>query len=124
MQSKTMAAITPLLKSIRRNLSDDLLKPEYRKKIRLSKSAGHCYVATEALYHSLSDKQREFYKPHYLKVNGVTHWYLMNKNRDTILDPTSDQFKEILDYSNGIGAGFLTKTPSKRTLILLKRINK
>lgn len=117
-----MARITPLLKKIRKNLTDDLLKPKYRLLKRRTNSAGHCYVATEALYYSLSENQRNYYKPYYLKVDGITHWYLMNDDLNDILDPTYDQFEEIIDYSSGVRAGFLTKTPSKRTLILLNRI--
>jgi len=117
-----MAKITPLLKKIRKNLTDDLLKPKYRVLKRTTNTAGHCYVASEALYHSLSEKQRNYFKPYYLKVNGITHWYLMNDERNQMLDPTYDQFDELPDYSNGVRAGFLTKNPSKRTKILLNKI--
>jgi hypothetical protein len=56
-----MCRIIPTLLAIRRNL----IKPKYRKK-----TTGHCYVAAEALYNLLSDKQKHLYKPNYLKVNG------------------------------------------------------
>jgi hypothetical protein len=117
--------ITTALYSVRRHLSDDLLKPKYRKRLNRKKTTGHCYVATEALWYLLNERQKQKYKPHYIKVNGDTHWFLMadQVGRVTeILDPTYDQFNQLPKYGKCIRAGFLTKTPSKRTLILLKRI--
>lgn len=120
-----MRLYTALMR-VRKNLTDDLLLPKFRKKKRISNTAGHCYVATEALYDLLSPNQQEEFKPHYVKVNGVTHWFLMGEkkgNVTTILDPTFDQFKKLPDYTKAKRAGFLTKTPSKRTIILLNRIS-
>ena len=117
-----MTRIGSTLIAIRRNLTDDLLQPKYRKRLKRKPTSGHCYVATEALYHILSLKEREKYKPYYLKVNDDTHWYLMTDDKIFILDPTYDQFDFLPDYDSGKRAGFLTKTPSKRTLILLQRI--
>lgn len=117
--------IETMINKIRKNLSDDLLKPKYRIRQRLAPSAGHCYVSTEALYHMLTEGQQKKYRPHYLRVGDVTHWYLMTKKIrgvTNILDPTYDQFTFIPDYEDGTRAGFLTKKPSKRTLVLLKRI--
>lgn len=54
-----------------------------------------------------------------------THWWIRN-SKGEYLDPTSEQFthKEIeLPYDKGIGAGFLTKFPSKRAQEIMKRIN-
>lgn len=122
--------IRTTVNQIRKNLTDDLLIPKYRdeRHIRLSHTTGHCYIATEALYHSLSKEDQEKFKPCYLKINNITHWFLRRievKKDDvvlTIIDPTSDQFTGQLPYELGINAGFLTKTPSKRTIILLQRI--
>jgi hypothetical protein len=121
-----MRLYTALMK-VRKYLTDDLLLPKYKNKIRVSNTAGHCYVATEALFNILSPKQQLEFKPHYIKVKGDTHWFLMNKkkgNVTTILDPTFDQFKTLPNYDKAKRAGFLTKTPSKRTIILLERIKK
>lgn len=125
-----MSSITSIINKIRKHLRDDLLISKYRddRHIRLSHTTGYCYVATEVLYYLLTPKQQEKYRPTYLKINGITHWFLRHvivKGEDvvlTILDPTSDQFTGQLPYELGIGAGFLTKTPSKRTLTLLQRI--
>lgn len=119
---KSKYNITKILLEIRRCLSDDLLSPEYRDRYRETKTAGHCYVATEALYHLLNKKDQEKYKPYYLKWEGTTHWFLMSKDKTEILDPTYDQFKGLPDYNEGTRCGFLTKNPSKRTITLLDRI--
>lgn len=111
--------INTAIKLIRNNLTDDLLKPKYRKVSNRKLSTGHCYVATEALYHIMNPKQRKQYKPHYLKINNDTHWFLKGKK---IIDVTYDQFDILPDYDNGKSAAFLTKFPSKRTNTLLMRI--
>lgn len=113
-----------LLHQIRRNLSDDLLLPKYRKQHRSVPTKGHCYVATEALYHLLGKRNKETFKPHYVKAYGVTHWYLMNEDRTEMLDPTYDQFPSLPNYDKGVRCGFLTKKPSKRAQILIDRIKK
>lgn len=113
-----------LLLQIRKHLTDDLLLPKYRKKIRRTNTAGHCYVATETLYHLLSINNKKKYKPYYLKINGITHWYLMTDDKINILDPTYDQFHNFPNYDLGKRAGFLTKIPSKRSQILIARIIK
>jgi hypothetical protein len=56
-----------------------------------------------------------------MKVNSTNHCFLKHSS-GFILDITKHQFKSKLDYSKGIGKGFLTKDPSKRTRILLKKI--
>jgi hypothetical protein len=124
--------IVKTINGIRANLTDDLLHPKYRdeRHIRLSHTTGHCYIATEALYYSLTKQQQEIFRPCYLKINNITHWFLRRievGKEDvilTILDPTNDQFTGQLPYELGINGGFLTKTPSKRTIILMDRIKK
>lgn len=113
-----------LLLQIRKKLTDDLLLPKYRRRKRLTNTAGHCYVASETLYHLLSNRQRKKYKPYYLKLNGITHWFLMTDDKINILDPTYDQFLQLPNYGNGKRAAFLTKKPSKRSKILIDRIKK
>jgi hypothetical protein len=125
-----MRNVVSIMNKIRRYLTDDLLLPKYRNErhIKLSHTTGHCYVATEALHHLLTPKQKEKFKPTYLKINEITHWFLRGVSIEgenvilTILDPTADQFTGQLPYELGKSAGFLTKTPSKRALTLLSRI--
>lgn len=111
-----------LLTQIRKNLTDDLLLKKYRKMKRTTPTAGHCYVATETLYHLLGSRNRNKYKPHYIKVGKITHWFLMTDDKKDILDPTYDQFPTFPNYSKGKRCGFLTKSPSKRSQILIGRI--
>lgn len=78
--------------------------------------AGHCYVASEAVYHLLGRGT-----PHYVHVGDATHWYLVVDG--TVVDPTSDQFDVEPPYANGRGCGFLTRQPSQRTSAVLGRIH-
>lgn len=107
-----------LIAKVRSQLSDDLRKKEWQG--NPNPMAGHCYVASECLYHLLGESD---YVPTVLKLpNGGTHWYLTNKIDGSILDATFDQFEHTPNYSNGRNSGFLTKQPSKRCLELMRRI--
>lgn len=53
-------------------------------------------------------------------MGGGVHWWLQNSDGD-ILDITSSQFDESLDYSSGRCGGFLSKKPSKRSQLLMER---
>jgi len=99
------------------NLTEDLLKPEFKN--GTSPLEGHCYVASETYFH-LSD---EILKPKIVKHNKITHWYLESEDGE-VIDLTVGQFSSPPDYSKGRGIGFLTKNPSKRSQILIQRINK
>jgi hypothetical protein len=107
------------------NLSDDLLDSKRRqyKKMHplLDTTYGHCYVVSEAAYYLLGGKDAGW-TPHCMKVNSTNHWFLKHSS-DFILDITKHQFISKLDYSKAKGKGFLTKEPSKRTRILLKKIS-
>lgn len=123
---KTIRAYVPveeLAKSARRNpqdmmvdsvrgaLTDDLRKPQYRGSANCM--AGHCYVASEALYHLLGGKEAGW-TPMHVSHEGGPHWYLKNRHSGKILDATSDQFQTPVPYHLGKGKGFLTALPSKR----------
>ena len=107
-----------LIKRIQENLSPNLLNDKYRRSITKDSHPyfGHCYVATEALYHLQGKKLG--YKPQVLRIDeNTTHWYL--RKGDEIVDITKEQFIGQIDYSKGRGCGFLTKHPSKRTQWLI-----
>lgn len=114
-----MYDIVRVMRTIQDNLTEDLLKPEYRG--HQNKFYGHCYVASEALYH-LTGKTL---KPMYAKDHkGITHWWLED-NEHYIFDVTSRQYTDeglTPPYSKGKRAGFLTKLPSKRAQTLINRI--
>ncbi len=97
---------------IRKNLSDDLLKPGYER-------GAHCYVASEALYHILGGKSAGL-KPMNIKHEGVQHWFLLSIT-GVVIDPTADQFSAPVPYDRARGRGFLTKKPSKRAQVLIER---
>jgi hypothetical protein len=103
---------------VRSVLSDDLLKPEYRGSKHCMK--GHCYVASEALYHLLGGKEAGWI-PHTIQHEGGPHWYLKHSG-GRVLDPTADQFNTPVPYEKGTGKGFLTKVPSARTRQVIERM--
>ena len=107
-----------MIQLIQSNLTQDLLKPQFRN--HTNPLYGHCYVATEVFYHL---KAKELgYKPYILKVNGITHWFLKNKETNDVIDITAKQFDFDLDYSKAKACGFLTQLPSKRAQILISRL--
>ena len=114
--------IQNLINKIKNNLTPDLLKKEYRELNKNNTMYGHCYVATETLYHILNDKN---FKPFYAKdENGINHWWLQN-SLGKILDVTKEQYLTINkkpQYSKGKKCAFLTKQPSKRSKILINRL--
>lgn len=108
-----------LIKDIVENLSDDLLKPEYRNLKDKNKYTGHCYVASEVYYHLSGEKLKSCN----IKHEDSSHWYLVN-DKSEIIDITVGQFKTTPNYSKGRVCSFLTKKPSKRAEILIDRIKK
>jgi hypothetical protein len=104
--------------AVRAALTDDLRLVKYRK--NTNPKAGHCYIASEALWHLLGGPASTF-RPSVIKVGGDTHWFLMN-DIGIILDPTVDQFNEIPAYNKARRCGFLTNQPSKRAKIVISRV--
>lgn len=119
--------IQALGEKIRSVLTDDLLKPEWRDMPgRRSNTAGHCYVATEAMYYALGGKKSGFI-PQSGRCPGGVHWWLEDAD-GTVVDITWDQFtkKELQEiYASGRGRGFQGKpgVPSKRAQVVLERIS-
>lgn len=101
------------------SLSDDLRKPKYQGHV--NPLTGHCYVASEALYHLMGGR-KSGWVPHNIKHEGDQHWYLKNKETGEIVDPTAGQFKTPVPYHLGRGKGFLTAEPSKRAAQLIAKI--
>lgn len=102
-------------KLIQNCLTDDLRLPEYRG--NANKYAGHCYIASEALFY-LTAKQLH---PMFIKHEGKSHWFLKDKNGN-IIDLTASQFKSRIPYNKAVGKGFLTNKPSKRAHILIRKV--
>jgi hypothetical protein len=82
---------------------------------------GHCYVASQVLYHKLGGDEMG-YTVYRMDHEGTSHWFLKNP-AGKVLDPTWRQFKTKPDYSKAKRVAFLTKEPSKRAqdmIVLLK----
>ena len=88
--------------------TDALRKPKYQG--NPNPYVGHCYVACEVLFHL--DPGR--YRPCYIFHENEPHWFLKDKYKGEIIDPTYKQFKTPVPYDKGVGKGFLTKRQSKR----------
>ncbi len=108
-----------LVMDVRSCLSDELRKPNYRD--NPNQVAGHCYVASETIYHELGGKPAGW-TPQTIQHEGGPHWYLKHKD-GTIVDPTADQFETPVPYENGRGCGFLTHQPSARSKTILGRLD-
>ena len=79
--------------------------------------AGHCYVASEALFHLLPRM-----KPQIIRHRGQPHRFLLDPDGNGV-DATARQFGTPVPYENAKGKGFLTKEPSKRARILMSRVS-
>ena len=99
---------------VRAHLSDDLRRPPWRGDPR--PTAGHCYVASEALRALLGPR----YRPATVRHEGAVHWFLRGPHG--VVDATADQFSRPPTYAAASGRGFLTREPSRRARILLDRI--
>ena len=115
----TDAGYRDLVRDVRSCLSDDLRKPAYRG--NPNEVAGHCYVASEVIYHELGGKAAGW-TPQTIQHEGGPHWYLKNQD-GTIIDPTADQFETPVPYSDGRGCGFLTRQPSARSKKVIERLD-
>ena len=113
-----------LMAKIQKCLTPDLLKKEYRDDNSDNPMFGHCYVASEALYHTLNDKYG--YSASCGKDDeGIVHWWVVNNLTGEIYDTTRDQYfskGKIPPYDRGRKTGFLTKEPSKRAQVVLARM--
>jgi hypothetical protein len=120
-----------LIVKIKSVLTPDLLKGIWKKESD-NPMAGHCYIATEALYWLLGGPYSEW-KPYVLSHKtwpdgldeGETHWFLKNKNRE-ILDPTKEQFEGCeIEYDKGTPNGMMNYPVggSKRAKEIIRRIN-
>jgi hypothetical protein len=115
---KTRSEVERLGQRVVAALSDDLRKPKYRGDP--NPLLGHCYVATEALYHLLGGAKTGA-TPMNVKHEGDQHWFLRLKD-GSFIDLTSSQFKTPVPYAIARGRGFLTLTPSQRAAEVIRRV--
>uniref|UniRef100_A0AB74UIB1 Uncharacterized protein n=1 Tax=Caulobacter phage BL57 TaxID=3348355 RepID=A0AB74UIB1_9VIRU len=112
------------LVAVQASLTPELLREPYRSAYTArNPTAGHCYVASEALWHLLDGRDglwRGMVAP---DPEGGTHWWLCTREGGR-LDPTAEQYLcEGLEppYAAGRPCGFLTKNPSKRAAVVIDR---
>ena len=100
-------------------LTDDLRRAPYKG--QRNPLRGHCYVASEALFHLRGGKAAGL-KPMFIQHEGAPHWFLADTKNREILDLTAGQFKTPVPYHLAQGKGFLTLKPSKRAAELIRRV--
>lgn len=103
-------------------LTPDLLKKEYRYANSLNPMYGHCYVASEVLWH-INDRKLDVY--HGRDKWDVVHWWLWDSADSVRIDATADQYYSVdrlPPYNVGRRSSFLTNEPSKRALIVIDRV--
>lgn len=107
-----------LMQLIAQQLTEDLLKPEYRGSDNPMR--GHCYVASEELFHVLGGKAAG-YTPMFIHHEDSPHWFVRGP-KGQILDITASQFATPVPYGQAKPKGFLTKDRSKRAEIVHHRV--
>ena len=103
-------------------LTPDLLREPYRSRVAAGAHplTGHCYVASEALYHLLGGKAAGL-KAMSIQHEGGAHWWIRDADGNDI-DLTAAQFAAPVPYHRGVGKGFLTRAPSKRAQVVIERV--
>ncbi len=104
-------------------LTPDLLAPSFASSpsVKSNPTFGHCYVASEALYHLAGGKKARL-RPWRLKTSDDTwHWWLVEGD-GRVIDLTVSQFAEAPSYECGTRASFLSKRPSARARKVMARV--
>ena len=110
-----------LIRRVQAALSDDLRRPPWRG--AADPLAGHCYVASEALYHLLGGA-RSGLRPQQVEHEGASHWYLRGGS-GRAYDPTAGQFRRPPPADcEACGRGFLTAGPSRRARVVMGRVRR
>lgn len=121
-----MVELDKYIQIIHESLSKDLLKKQYQKDYdNLHFTTGHCYIASEAIYHAFGGKENWSAYAGRDHDNG-THWWLKNKDTGEIVDPTKEQYTSLglePPYDKGRPCAFLTREPSQRAQKLIERVN-
>ena len=119
--------IERMIQKIHGVLDIGLLKPHYQKQHEenpdIHCTTGHCYAASEALWHALGGMNSPW-RPMVGRDNKGTHWWLENTETGERVDPTGEQYSSLGEeppYAAGKRVGFLTKNPSKRAAQIMTR---
>lgn len=119
-------SVEEYIKILQSCLSKDLLKKKYKENYDdVHITTGHCYIASEAIYHTFGGKEKWSAYTGRDHENG-THWWLKNKETGEIVDPTKEQYTSKFlqpPHDKGKPCAFLTRHPSQRAQKLIDRIN-
>lgn len=105
------------MRAVVRALTDDLRRAPWKG--HPNPLAGHCYVASEAMYHLMGGKDSGL-TPQFINHEGSPHWFLKSDS-GIVYDLTAGQFETPVPYDQARGCGFLTSKPSKRAQIVIDR---
>lgn len=104
------------LYKVLRDMGKEHVKPPYKDEWTPERPAeGYCYVIAEVIYHYLAP---EGCRPYVMKIGeNQTHWFLKYQS-GKVIDLTTDDNDEPVDYLQGKPHNFRTKEISKRGKIL------
>lgn len=124
MSRRSAAEVQRLVDEVGDALTPDLLRPAYRRRVERGADplTGHCYVASEALYHLLGGARSGWY-PVNGRVGRESHWWLEGPDGE-VADVTARQFRGAVDYAVGTPRGFLTRRPSARAHEVMRRVRR
>lgn len=104
---------------VRMQLTDELRRAPWQGSD--NSVAGHCYVASEAVFHLLGGKSAGLDVYRLMMPDGFTHWFLTGPFVG-VIDPTVDQFDSEPAYERATRTGFLTSQPSARAQVVIDRV--
>jgi len=118
--------VQDLSKQVESVLSPDLLQKKYREANKKNPMFGHCYAASEALFHLLGGVDSSWRPMRAKDEAGIVHWWLVNED-DARLDVTAAQYTSLgksPPYDSGVRGAFLTgyAKPSKRAVAIIDRV--
>lgn len=114
--------VNDVVDAVQFHLSDDLRRAPWKGS--KNRMAGHCFVASEAIYYLLGGKEAGW-KPMSMRHEGSPHWYLWHVPSGRVVDATASQFYTEPAYCERHGKGFTSSrpsTPSKRAQVLMDRV--
>lgn len=115
-------AVDRLVRLVHRHLTDDLRRSPWKGSA--DPLAGHCFVASEAIYYLLGGRAAGW-KPLSMRHEGAPHWLLRHEPSGRVVDATEWQFRTAPDAACAVGKGFMSSrpdTPSARARELMRRV--
>ena len=106
--------------AVRGSLTPELLRDEYVPARGKPPACGHCYVASEAIWHLLGGRGSEL-TPKAVRHEGVVHWWLEDGEGHVIDVAARGCFDQAVPRPRGRRRAFLTEQPSQRAQEVLQR---